>query len=120
MSSSERDVVERLKSRWAMIPPMSTRVAMAARSLRVMVPSVRKSDADVLARSLNPNKDRGDGDRSEFFRQRSLRFLGDEDRSGDCQVFGQIFATESEVKHPDDDSQWDGSKLTNHETIGPW
>ena len=31
--------VERLKSRWAMIPPMST---------RVMVPSVRKSDADAL------------------------------------------------------------------------
>ena len=40
--------VERLKSRWAMIPPMSTRVAMTARSLRVMVPSVRKSDLDVL------------------------------------------------------------------------
>ena len=31
-----------------MIPPMSTRVAVIARSLRVMVPSIRKSDADVL------------------------------------------------------------------------
>ena len=40
--------VERLKSRWAMIQPMSTRVAMTTRSPRVMVPSVRKSDADVL------------------------------------------------------------------------
>ena len=40
--------VERLKSRWAMIPPMSTQVAMTVRSLRVMMPSVRKSDADVL------------------------------------------------------------------------
>ena len=37
-----------LKSGWAIIPPMSTRVAMTARSLRVMVPSVRKSDADAL------------------------------------------------------------------------
>ena len=40
--------VERLKSLWAMIPPMITRVAMTARSLRVMVPSVTKSDADAL------------------------------------------------------------------------
>ena len=40
--------VERLKSQWAMIPPMSTRLAMTAKSLRVMVTTVRKSDADVL------------------------------------------------------------------------
>ena len=52
----------------------------------------------------DPSKGRGDGDRSEFFRQRSLRFLGDEDRSGDCQVFGQILAPEDEVEDPDDDS----------------
>ena len=38
--------VEWLKSRWAMIPPMSTRVAKS--SLRMMVPSARKSDADDL------------------------------------------------------------------------
>ena len=53
----------------------------------------------------DPSKDRGDGDRSEFSRQRSLRFLGDEDRSGDCQVFGKILASEHEVEDPDDDSQ---------------
>ena len=34
--------VERLKSRWALILSMSTRVAITARSLRVMVPSARK------------------------------------------------------------------------------
>ena len=58
--------------------------------------------------------------RSEFSRQRSLRLLGDEDRSGDCQVFGQILAPEDEVEDPDDDFQWDGSKLTSRETVGPW
>ena len=68
----------------------------------------------------DPSKDRGDGDRSEFSRQRSLRFLGDEDRSADCQVFGQILAPEDEVEDPDDDSQWDGSKLTSRQTVGPW
>ena len=68
----------------------------------------------------DPSKDREDGDRSEFSRQRSLRFLRDEDRSGDCQVFGQILAPEDEVEDQDDDSQWDGSKLTSRETVGPW
>ena len=68
----------------------------------------------------DPSKDRRDGDRSEFSRQRSLRFLGDEDRSGDCQVFGQILASEDEVENSDDDSQWDGSKLTSRETVEPW
>ena len=67
-----------------------------------------------------PSNDRGDGDKSVFSRQRSLRFLGDEDRSGDCQVFGQIVAPEDEVEDLDDDSQWDGSKLTSRETVGPW
>ena len=54
----------------------------------------------------DPSKDRGNGDRSEFFRRRSLRFLGDEDRSGDCQVFGQILVPEDEFEDLDDDSQW--------------
>ena len=66
-----------------------------------------------------PSKGRRDGDRSEFSRQRSLRFLGDENRSGDCQVFGQILAPEDEVEDPDDDSQWGGSKVTSRETVGP-
>ena len=51
----------------------------------------------------DPSKDREEGDSSEFSRQKSLRLLGDEDRSGDCQVFGQIFAPEDEVEDPDDD-----------------
>ena len=68
----------------------------------------------------DPSKDREDGDRSEFSRQGSLRFLGDEYRFGDCQVFGQILAPDDEVEDPDDDSQWDGSKLTNRETVAQW
>ena len=35
-------------------------------------------------------------------------------------MFGQIFAPEDEVEDPDDDSQWDGSKLTSRQTVGPW
>ena len=68
----------------------------------------------------DPSKDRGGGDRSEFSRQRSLRFLGDRDRYGDCQVFGQILAPEDEVEDPEDDSLCDGSKLTSRDTIRPW
>ena len=34
--------------------------------------------------------------------------------------YWQILALEDEVEDPDDDSQWDGSKLTNRETVGPW
>ena len=57
---------------------------------------------------------------SEFSRQRSLRFLGDEDRFRDCQVFGQILVPEDDVEDPNDDSQWDSSKLTSRETVsGP-
>ena len=68
----------------------------------------------------DPSKDRGDGDRYEFSRQRSLRFLGYEGHFGKCQVFGQILAPEDDVEDPDDDSQWDGSKLTSREIFGPW
>ena len=35
-------------------------------------------------------------------------------------MFGQILAAEDEVEDPDYDSQWDGSKLTSHETVEPW
>ena len=59
------------------------------------------------------------GDRSEFSRHRSLKFLGDEDRSGDCQVFGQVLAPEDEVEDLDHHSQWDSSKLSR-ETVRPW
>ena len=68
----------------------------------------------------DPSKDREDEDRSEFSRERSLRFPGDEDCSGDCPVVGQILAPEDEVKDLDDDFQWDGSKLTSREIVGPW
>ena len=35
-------------------------------------------------------------------------------------MFGQILAPVDEVEDPDDDSQWDGSKLKGCETVEPW
>ena len=55
----------------------------------------------------DPSKVRGDGDR---LRGESLRFLGDEDRSGDCQVFGQIPAPKDGVDDPD---SWGGSNCSD-------
>ena len=35
-------------------------------------------------------------------------------------MFGQILAPEDQVEDLDDDSQYDGSKMTSRETVGPW